>query len=205
MEQLSQLLQAAGIAQADIPSITQAFAANVFRKGEYLLREGTTCRHVGFVEKGLFQFFIPANGQERTTYTVGQNGFLTSLWSFLEQKPARENIRCVQPGRVWLISQPDLHRLQQQVAGFLPFYTRLLEKEICCIEENRYDLIALTAEERYEKLLRQSPQLLQQLPLHYLAALLGITGRHLSRIRARQLVRDAMPLTPLPNESPANP
>lgn len=189
MIHLIRLLQEAGIDQADASLIAQAFTAKVFRKGDYLLREGTTCRHVGFVEEGLFLFFILANGQERITYTVGKNGFLTSLWSFLQQKPARENIRCVQKGRVWLISQPELLRLQQQVVGFQEFYTRLLEKEICCIEESRYDLIALTAEERYEKLLRESPHLLQQIPLHYLAALLGITGRHLSRIRAKQVVR----------------
>ncbi len=189
MIHLIRLLQEAGIDQADASLIAQAFTAKVFRKGDYLLREGTTCRHVGFVEEGLFLFFILANGQERITYTVGENGFLTSLWSFLQQKPARENIRCVQKGRVWLISQPELLRLQQQVVGFQEFYTRLLEKEICCIEESRYDLIALTAEERYEKLLRESPHLLQQIPLHYLAALLGITGRHLSRIRAKQVVR----------------
>jgi CRP-like cAMP-binding protein len=66
----------------------------------------------------------------------------------------------------------------------------MLEREICCIEESRYDLIALTAEERYEKLLTQTPQLLQQIPLYYLAALLGITPRHLSRIRAGQRKRN---------------
>jgi len=203
LTQLFQLLQEAGINPADIDLITQAFRAKVFRKGEYLLQEGTTCQHVGFVEEGLFMFFILVGGEERTTYTVGTNGFLTSLWSFLGQKPARENIRCIRAGRVWLISHQELFRLQREVVGFQEFYTRLLEKEICCIEESRYDLIALTAEERYEKLLRESPQLLHQIPLHYLAALLGITGRHLSRIRAKQLGRPFIPLT-MPTSEPEN-
>jgi hypothetical protein len=60
LTQLVQLLREAGIDPADIGHITQAFTAKVFRKSEYLLPEGTTCQHVGFVEVGLFIFFILA-------------------------------------------------------------------------------------------------------------------------------------------------
>lgn len=41
----------------------------------------------------------------------------------------------------------------------------------------------LSAEQRYEKLLKDEPELLQQVPLQYIASMLGITPRHLSRLR----------------------
>ena len=44
-------------------------------------------------------------------------------------------------------------------------------------------MITETATERYEKLLRDSPQLVQQGPLKYLASYLGVTDTSLSRIR----------------------
>ncbi|MCD8540808.1 MAG: Crp/Fnr family transcriptional regulator, partial [Leadbetterella sp.] len=39
------------------------------------------------------------------------------------------------------------------------------------------------AEERYEKFSKENPAIMQNVPLHYIASYLGITPRHLSRIR----------------------
>ncbi len=51
------------------------------------------------------------------------------------------------------------------------------------IDDYRIDLLTLTPEERYKKLLATEPKLLQEVPLHYLASFLGISNRHMSRIR----------------------
>ncbi len=59
----------------------------------------------------------------------------------------------------------------------------LLENQIFLIDDYRIDLLALTPEERYQKLLHNEPKLLQEVPLHYLASFLGISTRHMSRIR----------------------
>ncbi|KAB7727378.1 cyclic nucleotide-binding domain-containing protein [Rudanella paleaurantiibacter] len=185
-ESLTTYFQEAGFPESDADRIAGSFNPRPYRKGDLVLREGDTCRQLGLVDSGLFMFYMPVRGEERTTYVVGEGGFLASLWSFIGERPSAESIRCVRDGRVWLIEKADLLRLRDEVPGFADFYTAMLEREICCIEESRYDLIALTAEERYEKLLTQTPHVLQQIPLYFLAALLGITPRHLSRIRAGQ-------------------
>jgi CRP/FNR family transcriptional regulator, anaerobic regulatory protein len=41
----------------------------------------------------------------------------------------------------------------------------------------------LTAEQRYQKFESNNPNILQNVPLSYIASYLGITQRHLSRIR----------------------
>ncbi len=41
----------------------------------------------------------------------------------------------------------------------------------------------LTAEERYHKFLKLNPTIIQHVPLSYIASFLGITQRHLSRLR----------------------
>jgi hypothetical protein len=43
-----------------------------------------------------------------------------------------------------------------------------------------------TAQQRYQKLLKHSPQIIQQVPLSYIASFLGITLETLSRIRAQK-------------------
>jgi len=50
--------------------------------------------------------------------------------------------------------------------------------------ENRLLTLQMeTAKKRYEDLLEFNPDYLQKVPLKYLASFLGITQRHLSRLR----------------------
>lgn len=69
--------------------------------------------------------------------------------------------------------------LDSEIEGILD----LTEKQICLIDDYRIDLLILTPEERYQKLLATEPSLLQEVPLDYLASFLGISSRHMSRIR----------------------
>jgi CRP-like cAMP-binding protein len=103
--------------------------------------------------------------------------------SFIGQTPALENIRALTDGSIHLISRTGLKKLVDEIPQFKDFYIGLLEASICGIDASRHDLIVLTAEQRYEKMLTQEPHLLQQIPLQYLASILGVTPRHLSRIR----------------------
>ena len=73
--------------------------------------------------------------------------------------------------------------LKENNKAFRQFYYNLIEKQICLIDDYRIDLLTLTPEERYKKLLTTEPQLIQQVSLHYLASFLGISSRHMSRIR----------------------
>ncbi|NOS91025.1 MAG: Crp/Fnr family transcriptional regulator, partial [Cyclobacteriaceae bacterium] len=47
------------------------------------------------------------------------------------------------------------------------------------------DSILLSAADRYEKMMAKEPLLIREIPLQYLASILGVTPRHLSRIRAK--------------------
>ena len=130
-------------------------------------------------------FYILANGEEKTTYIVGKNEFVASLSSFLKETPSREYIRSIGESKVWIITKSNLLKLQAEIEGFKDFYIQILENEICCVENSRYNFISLNAEQRYLRLMQEEPHLLQNIPLQYLASILGITPRHLSRIQAK--------------------
>jgi CRP/FNR family transcriptional regulator, anaerobic regulatory protein len=53
------------------------------------------------------------------------------------------------------------------------------------MEKRVFEMIALTAEQRYEILLKERPDLIQRVPLQYLASMLGISPETLSRIRKK--------------------
>lgn len=163
--------------------ITEAIEVKHYAKNDYVVQEGKTSRYLGYVESGLFQYYLIIDGEEKTTYVSMENTFLASVMSFVSETPSLENIRAMTDGSISMISRANLKKLVEEIPSFKNFYINLLEAAVCGIDESRHDLIVLNAEQRYEKMLRKQPKLLQQIPLQLLASILGITGRHLSRIR----------------------
>jgi CRP/FNR family transcriptional regulator, anaerobic regulatory protein len=183
MEKLKTYFENIGFAGEALDKILNNFVLKTYKKNDYFVEEGKTSKHLGFVESGMFQYYVIKEGEERTTYVSIENTFVSSVMSFVSQTPARESVRALSEGEVCLISRIDLKRLANEIPPFKDFYIGLLEWAVCGIDSSRHDLIVLTAEQRYDKMLREEPHLLQHIPLQYLASMLGITPRHLSRIR----------------------
>lgn len=186
MEKLIGYFQSAGFTVKEANRIASAFKQQELDKGDFFVKEEKISRSLAFLEEGQLQYYsIDANGEERTTYISLPHTFVASLLSFLNEVPSRENIRALMHSKLWIISKDDFTILKNELPSFKDFYIGLLEWQICCIDKGKFDLIALTAEQRYEKLLREEPELLQAVSLQYIASMLGMTPRHLSRLRAK--------------------
>lgn len=183
MEKVTKCFEKLGFQGSDLQEIVNAFTLKEFSKNEHMVQFGKVSRHLGFVETGMFQYYVLKDGEEVTSYISIENTFLASLLSFIREAPSLENVRAITQGSVAMLSKVNLKRLTSQVPGFKDFYIGLLEGAICGIDASRHDLIVLSGEQRYEKMLREEPHLLHQVPLQYLASMLGVTPRHLSRIR----------------------
>jgi CRP/FNR family transcriptional regulator, anaerobic regulatory protein len=169
----------------ELEQILAAFELQTFKKNEFIVEEGKTSRYIGLVESGMFQYYVIKDGEERTTYVSIENTFLASILSFISETPALENVKALVDSSISIISKQNLQKLVNEIPAFKNFYIGLLEATVCGIDATRHDLIVLTAEQRYEKMLAQEPHLLQQIPLQHLASILGVTPRHLSRIRSK--------------------
>ena len=145
-----------------------AFKLIELKKNEFLVKENEVCAYFCYIESGILQHAILVDGEEKTTYLALRNTVTSSLNSFLFNKPSRKSIKALFDCKLWVI---DI------------VYYNLIEKQICLIDDYRIDLLTLTPEERYKKLLVTEPNLIQQVPLHFLASFLGISSRHMSRIR----------------------
>lgn len=153
------------------------------KKNSYFVKENKVCLDFCFVESGILQHSILVNDEEKTTYLALRNSVTTSLDSFLNQKSSRKSIKAIADCKLWVIDLETFKNLIENNLAFHQFYYNLIEKQICLIDEYRINLLTLTPEERYQNLLKTEPKLLQEVPLHYLASLLGISSRHMSRIR----------------------
>ncbi|MCD2258434.1 Crp/Fnr family transcriptional regulator [Psychroserpens luteolus] len=171
------------IFDASISEILTSFQKLRLAKNEFFVKEGEVCDYFCFVEAGVLQHSIDVEGEDKTTYLAMKNSCTSALKSFIDAIPSRKNIKAISDCDLWVIKVETFKYLLRNNDAFNRFYYNLIENQIYLIDDYRIDLLTLSPEERYKKLLSNDPELLLQVPLHYLASFLGISSRHMSRIR----------------------
>ncbi len=169
--------------ESDLELCLDHFSFLKLSKNDYFVKEGSICLYFCYIESGVLQHSISVLGDEKTTYLALKNSPTSALNSFIHKIPSRKNIKAICDCALWVITQEHFNDLLANNKAFYTFYHNLIENQIFLIDDYRIDLLTLSPEERYRKMLINEPKLLQQVPLHYLASFLGISSRHMSRIR----------------------
>jgi CRP/FNR family transcriptional regulator, anaerobic regulatory protein len=183
MNQLESIFIKFGFSESEAKEISKSFVLKHYKSGCFFLQDGMIGDFLGFVEGGVFQFYYNNDSDELTTYIAFKDDFILSVQSFFAGKRSKENIKSLVDSDVWVIKKSAFEKLINSVKGFKDFYISVLEQIMVCLDESRFNYITLKPEERYVKLINEEPELIQQIPLKYLSSLIGVTPRHLSRIR----------------------
>ena len=156
-----------------------------YPKGHLLLKPNSICRRIYFIEQGLTRTFYFKDDKDVTDWLSAENTFAGSMISSLTQTPDVRGIELLEASVLWSFSYEDLEKLYQRYHE-IERLGRLLTNHAYILVQQRFDdLLFSTAAERYQKLLRHNPSLLQCAPLGMIASYLGITQETLSRVRAQ--------------------
>jgi CRP/FNR family cyclic AMP-dependent transcriptional regulator len=153
-----------------------------------LLRAGEVCNFEGFIVKGsLRKYYIDDNGNEVIIQFGIENGWISDIASFSDQKPGNLFIETLEDTELLILDPKTKESLLQQVPKFERFYRKLVEKNISTMQNRLYFSIAKTAEQKYLDFLEHYPTIPQRVPQHFIASYLGMTPEFLSKVRARLL------------------
>jgi CRP-like cAMP-binding protein len=94
--------------------LNNSFEEKVFAKGDYLVTEGKTCRHLYFLQQGVLRGFYNLEGKEITHWFAFENDFVTSFHSFITHQPSVENIQLLEGSILWAISKDALDDLMNR-------------------------------------------------------------------------------------------
>ena len=183
MNQLKNTFQGFGFSDSEANDISMCFALKHYKSGDLFIQRNVIADYLGFIDHGIFQFYYDNDSDEITTHIALKNDFILSVPSYFANQKSKENIKALVDSNVYLIKKSDFDNLQTKISGFKDFYIKVLEQILVCLEESRFDYITLKPEERYSKFLNEEPELIKHIPLKYLSTLIGVTPRHLSRIR----------------------
>ncbi|MCM5662136.1 Crp/Fnr family transcriptional regulator [Galbibacter mesophilus] len=172
------------LTEDEIDEFEKKGVAKTLKKGHFFIKEGQVCNEVGFIISGLFRSFYHSSSEEEVTYCFSfSNSFVTAYSSFITGNKTVENIQALTDVEIVTISKEEILKLEQSSANWIKFSKVIAEQEYVKMEKRIFMLQKETAENRYRNLLTNHPEYLQLIPLNFLSSYLGITQRHLSRIR----------------------
>lgn len=170
--------------EEEIQFISERTRLKRFKKNEFFIKEGEKCEDFLFITKGIFRsFFCPNQSTSITHGFTFENNFLTSLSSYLTGEESEENIQSIVNSEAIVLSKAELTILEEQHLSWNKFLKIYSEKQFSRMEKIIRIIYQEDAETRYMNLIKHQPHYFQQLPLNHIASYLGITQRHLSRIR----------------------
>lgn len=186
MEQIKTLLQSfADTSEKDSNYFCSKLQKVTLQKKEIVLTKGTTENYLSFVETGILRLFIPKIENDVTFGFVFKNSFISAYDSFLAQTPSEYSIETLTPTILWRLSFNDLEDIYQNTSIGNEVGRKNAENLFLLKSKRELSLLNNTPEERYLNLFQERPELIQHIPLKYIASYIGITPQALSRIRKR--------------------
>lgn len=167
----------------ELDSVSTCFKTKILEKGDYFSKCGRISDLIGFVTSGLLHSYYTIKGRETTTFFLVPGSIATALPSFLQMKPAVENIQALEKSELLVVNRKDLFNLYNEDWKWQQVGRVLIEANYIKMEERMISLQSQTAQERYNYFLKEYPELIKVLPLYYIASFLGMTPETLSRIR----------------------
>lgn len=172
------------LTDSEIDSLLQIAIPRILEKSEFLIREGETCKEVAFLISGIFRsYYLSENGDEITYCFSFPGTMMTAYSSFITGIPSVENIQTITATHVLSIPKHKIEALEEKNQNWTKFLKKVAEQNYIYLEDRFFQLQKNNATQRYQALIDNHPEYLRQIPLQYLASYLGITQRHLSRIR----------------------
>ena len=159
-----------------------------FAKGERLLNEGDTCEHIYWIVKGLARQYYFKNDKELTEYMATENTIMMSIESLFKEKPSMQIIQALEPTIIYALPKKELEAVAMRSVNIQILYRKILEESLIISQQHADMLRFESAQDRYQKLVKNSPQLVLRAPLVYIASYLQMTPETLSRVRTAVLM-----------------
>jgi len=174
-----------GIPRSSLETVAKLFKEEDISKHDFFIKSGQYCQKLSFVQSGFLRIYAFTERKEVTQWISYEGYFLTDLASLMFNAPARWNIQALTDCKLYSISSEDYKNIGKLVPEWNKLEKLFLSKCFMTLEERVFSFLSMTAEERYLALFEHAPELFNQVPLIYLASMLGMTPETLSRIRKK--------------------
>ena len=174
----------------EIEKMETCFTPERIGKSDFFLKEGQYCKSVAFVEKGSFVYFDLLDGEEKICDFAFENDWITQYQSLLKSTPAETNIQASENALILKMDMEKIEELSASIPKITEMRAALAEEYFTETAKRASQLANLQAEERYNILMEEKPEINQRIPQYQIASYLGVKPQSLSRIRSQNRAKE---------------
>ena len=183
-ELIDYILQFGNLNQQQIDLIFEKARELDLPKDAYFSEAGKIARQFGFLMKGVIRVYSNDDkGKEVTKYFIEERSITTDLNSFDNKIPASVYLQSITDCKIIVFSKQDWEELSNTITGLDNIVNKIISKVMFQKVVRLSALVSEDASTRYLNFLELYPNLVNRIPLSYIASYLGVTQSSLSRIR----------------------
>lgn len=172
------------LSQESLEAILTICSLIPVRKNQNLQEIGQRCRTIYFVKEGVARIYYLKDENEVTEYFAFENDLIVRAESLFTGKPSMKAIQALEETVFIGIPAEQLFSLFDQFPEIERLFRKVIEQAYVNTVNRMESIQFHSAEERYNQLLNERPDLVRRISLKHIASYLGITQVSLSRIRA---------------------
>jgi CRP/FNR family transcriptional regulator, anaerobic regulatory protein len=176
-----------GVNPNDLQCLTSKFVEHSLPRNSSYLKSGHFCDKLSFIKSGYVRIFAEFKDKEVTQWIATPGYFVTDLASFAFDIPARFSIETLSETQLYTIYKADYRSLGKELPMWHEIEKKFISKCFVMLEDRIFQHLSLSAEERYIAFFESNRELFREVPLQYIASMLGMTPETFSRVRKKML------------------
>ncbi|MAW66203.1 MAG: Crp/Fnr family transcriptional regulator [Flavobacteriales bacterium] len=155
----------------------------VINRNEYLTQAGQIEKYLYLITDGALIATFSQDEEEFTVRLGYKDSVMTSLDSFISGEPSQFSLKAIRKTKAIRLDR----KIYLDLIGSNPklnnFHNLIINDLLISMLDREIDLLTSSPNIRYQRILKRSPQVFQEIPLKYIASYLRMTPETLSRLR----------------------
>ena len=167
-----------------IDVLAQLLVPMKFHRGEVILREGEECTCMYYVDSGMVRQYYFKNGKDVTEHFSFEGRIVMCIESLLKHVPSQIIIESLETTQLYALPRKKLLEAIEYTPELGILYRKILEHALISSQHHADSQRFENAQERYERRLKEKPEIILRAPMIHVASFLQMTPETLSRVRA---------------------
>ena len=173
------------LSEKELNDLEALFQPMNIKKKDHVLTLGTYVKDLYFFNKGTFRVYHLKDGEEFTTKFLFSPCIYAELFSIRKLTPTFFNIQALTDCDCYKANFREIEKLTETSPNISRLFLKLYEHIYMNGKKREISFILDSQSKRYNNLVSENPQIIDQIPLQYIASFIGVKPETLSRIRKR--------------------
>ncbi len=151
--------------------------------GTVLMKQGKEVQSLYFLNRGIARLFRVEKDVDYTLGIISHRHFLSTPLYLQNGQLSSCALEALTEVEVLEWNKGGALALKKAIPRMYEMEMAIMDRLLNWLQDHQIEAICMTAEERYKKIMDTQPEVIQQVPLKYIASLLAIHQDSLSRIR----------------------